>query len=136
MRIAVATNNKKTVAGHIGRCNGFLIYHIAEKQIKKIEYRENTFTHHRQGGHHEGQNQDGDGNGGRHGHRRLMNGIGDCRYLIFQSGGWRIIEDLKANNIIPIVTDERITDDAVTKLIDGKLDEKEATGCRENKQHN
>ncbi|MBT8378298.1 MAG: hypothetical protein KJN64_03620 [Ignavibacteria bacterium] len=136
MNIAVATNNKQTVTGHVGRCKGFLVYHIEEEQIKKVEFRENTFTHHRQGLHHEGHQHGGHGHGGGHGHRRLMEGIGDCQYLIFQSGGWRMIEDLKANNIQPIVTDEKNADEAVQKFIKGELEEKEATGCTEHEHQN
>ena len=129
MKIAVATNNQKTVTGHIGRCKGFNIYETEGNSIKNIEFRENTFTHHRQGLHHEGHHHGGHGHG--HGHERLLNGIGDCKYLIFQSGGWRIIEDLKANNIQPILTDEKIADEAVQKFLNGELEQKEETGCRE-----
>jgi len=135
MKIAVATNNQQTVAGHVGRCKGFMIYDTDDLKIKTKEYRENTFTHHRQGLHQEGQHHGGHGHGGGQGHKRLMEGIGDCQYLIFQSGGWRMIEDLKANNIQPIVTDEKIADDAVQKFIKGELEEKEATGCGEH-EHN
>ena len=54
MKIAVATNNEKTVAGHVGRCKGFLVYEIEEQKINRIELRENTFTNHAQGEHHHG----------------------------------------------------------------------------------
>jgi predicted Fe-Mo cluster-binding NifX family protein len=133
MKIAVATNNQKTVTGHIGRCSGFNIYETEGDQIKNKEFRENTFTHHRQGLHHEGHHHGGGGRG--HGHERLIEGIGDCQYLIFQSGGWRIIEDLKANNIQPIITDEKFADEAVSKFIKGELEEKELTGCREHERN-
>jgi predicted Fe-Mo cluster-binding NifX family protein len=132
MNIAVATNNKQTVTGHVGRCKGFLIYNTEGEQIKKVEFRENIFTHHRQGIKHNG----GHGHGGGHGHKRLLEGIGDCQYLIFQSGGWRLIEDLKQNNIQPIATDEKNADEAVQKFIKGELEEKEAAGCSEHEHQN
>lgn len=102
MKIAVATNNKKTVVGHVGRCKGFLVYEIEEQKINRIELRENTFTHHAQGEHHH-EHRDG---GHRHG--RLVEGLGDCNYLIFKSGGWRMIENLQENNIEPILTNENL----------------------------
>lgn len=133
MKIAVATNNQQTVAGHIGRCKGFNIYDIDEDKIKSKEFRENTFTHHRQGLHHDGHRYGGHGGG--HGHQRLLEGIGDCECLIFQSGGLRMIEDLKANNIQPVLTDEKFADDAVQKFTRGELEEKELAGCRESEHH-
>ena len=135
MNIAVATNNEQTVAGHVGRCRGFIIYQTEGDQINKKEFRENTFTHHRQGFKHEGHQHGGHGHGKGDGHRGLMEGIGDCQYLIFQSGGWRMIDDLKANNIQPILTDEKSADEAVQKFIKGVLKQKEASGCREHEHH-
>jgi predicted Fe-Mo cluster-binding NifX family protein len=129
MKIAVATNNQQTVTGHIGRCKGFNIYETDDSGIQNKEFRENTFTHHRQGLHQERHHHGGHGGG--HGHNRLIEGIGDCKYLIFQSGGWRIIEDLKTNNIQPILTDEKNADEAVQKFLKGELKLKKETGCRE-----
>jgi len=33
MKAAIATNNKKTVAGHLGRVRGFLIYTIENDKV-------------------------------------------------------------------------------------------------------
>lgn len=129
MKIAVATNNEKTVAGHVGRCKGFLVYEIEEQKISRIELRENTFTPHTQGEHHHGQH------GGGHRHRRLVEGLGDCNYLIFKSGGWRMIENLQENNIEPILTDEKFADDAVNKFIKGELETRELEDCHDHNHH-
>ena len=129
MKIAVATNNKKNVAGHVGQCKAFLVYEIKDDKIIKVELRENRFTNHWQHNHdlgHRGRH----GRGG-HGHGRLAEGLKDCNTLIFKSGGWRMIENLKENNIKPIITDERFSDDAVNKYLNGELEEKELVGCED-----
>jgi len=46
MKIAVATNDNYTVAGHVGRCRAFLIYQTDGSNIQSKEVRENLFTHH------------------------------------------------------------------------------------------
>ena len=126
MKIAVATNNEKTVAGHVGRCRGFLVYDIEEQKIKRIELRENTFTNHSQSEHNHEHHS-----GGGHRHGRLVEGLSDCNYLIFKSGGWRMIENLQENNIEPILTDEKFTDDAVNKFLEGKLEIRELKDCND-----
>lgn len=129
MKIAVATNNEESVAGHVGKCRGFLIYEIEEQKIKQIELRENTFTHHAQGMH---QHEHRDGG---HRHGRLVEGIGDCNYLNFKSGGWRMIENLQENNIEPILTDEKFADDAVNKFINGELETRKLEDCNDHSHH-
>ncbi|MGD8305846.1 MAG: NifB/NifX family molybdenum-iron cluster-binding protein [Ignavibacteria bacterium] len=129
MKIAVASNNEKNVAGHVGQCKGFLIYEIKDNNIARVDLRINKFTHHWQN-EHQHQHHRGHGRGG-HGHGRLVEGLKDCNALIFKSGGWRMIENLQENNIKPVLTDERFADDAVNKYINGELEEKELTGCEE-----
>jgi len=124
MKIAVATNNEKNVAGHVGQCKTFLVYEIKDNKITKVELRKNTFTNHWQHNHGAGHH----GQSG-HGHGRLVEGIKDCSCLIFKSGGWRMIENLQQNGIKPVITDERIADDAVNKYLTGELKEKELAGC-------
>ena len=133
MNIAVATNNEKTIAGHVGRCRGFLIYEIEDDKIKRIELRENTFTNHGSGSHNHGHPDHGQGMGHRHG--RLVEGLQDCGYLIFKSGGWRMIENLQENNIEPILTDEKFADDAVNKFIKGELETRELEDCNDHGHH-
>ena len=132
MKIAVATNEQqKRVMGHLGRCRYFLIYDTDESGITGKEVRENTFTHHMMHGgedHHHGEgHQHGGGHG--HSHAALVDALQDCEYIIFQSGGWRVIEDLKAGNITPVLTDETEADEAVQKFLKGELEEKEDGSC-------
>ena len=127
MKIAVATNEQqKRVMGHLGRCRYFLVYETNDSEILGKEIRENTFTHHTaHGGEH--HHHHGEGHG--HSHAALVDALKDCKYIIFQSGGWRVIEDLKAGNITPVLTDESIADEAVLKFLKGELVEKEDGSC-------
>lgn len=129
-KIAVATNDNVLVAGHVGRCKAFLIYETDGSKIISKEIRENSFTHHSQNHdpaekHH---HQHGEGHG--HGHQNLVEGLKDCGSLIFNHGGWRLIEDLKTHNIIPILTNEEVAENAVIKYMTGDLVISEENVCR------
>ena len=52
MKVAVATDDFVNVTGHVGRCNGFLVFEIEEGKIVNVENRENNFTNHKRSEHH------------------------------------------------------------------------------------
>lgn len=133
-KIAVATNDNVLVAGHVGRCKAFLIYETDGSKIISKEIRENSFTHHSQNHdpaekHHQ---QHGEGHGP--GHQNLVEGLKDCGSLIFNHGGWRLIEELKAHNITPILTNEEVAENAVIKYMTGDLVISEENVCRGHQQ--
>lgn len=130
MKIAVATNNGENVTGHLGRCRSFLVYTIENEEIKERELRTNTFTHHGSGEHQHGKHEHGAGEHRGHSHGALVQGLNDCKAVIFQSGGWRVINDLERANIKPVLTDESFADSAVEKYIAGTLEEKPDNTCR------
>jgi len=129
-KIAVATNDNVLVAGHVGRCKAFLIYETDGSKIISKEIRENSFTHHSPNGDHakDHHHQHGDG------HQNLVAGLKDCESLIFNHGGWRLIEDLKAHNITPILTNEEVAENAVLKYLNGNLVISEENVCRSHQQ--
>lgn len=131
MKIAIASNDLKHVTGHLGRCKSFIIYNVESGKITGKEIRQNTFTHHNQG-NHSGQHHHEHGGGHHHSHAALVDALKDCEAVIFQSGGWRVIEDLKAGNIVPFLTDERMVDEAAEKYLRGKLSQKEENTCDHN----
>lgn len=130
MKVAVATNDKKTVAGHVGRCKAFLVYETEGSKILNKAIRINSFTHHGQHLDHGEEHHRHQSEGQRHGHHNLIEGLKDCEALIFNHGGWRLIEDFKAHNIKPILTDENIAEDAVLKYLTGDLIVNEENICR------
>ncbi len=128
MKIAIATDDFFTVTGHIGRCNGFIIYEINNGKIESRKQLENTFTNHRKGGelyhHGEGINEH------RHGHSHLVDGLKGCSYLFCTAAGWRVVEDLKKNNIDVLFTNEVDADLAAQKFAEGKLEVSDEGVCR------
>ncbi|MBX3009312.1 MAG: hypothetical protein KF816_14925 [Melioribacteraceae bacterium] len=117
MKLAIATDDFSTVTGHIGRCNGFLIYEIEDNQIISREERENVFTNHKlDGDHHHGTHNHS------HGHSNLVTGLNDCSHLICSSAGWRVVEDLKKNGIEVIFTSENDAETAALTYCNGELD--------------
>jgi predicted Fe-Mo cluster-binding NifX family protein len=129
MKIAVATNDNIHVTGHLGRCRTFLVYSVEDNKIVSREERDNTFTHHHAAGHEHGEEHH-HGEEHNHSHSALIDGLKDCSAVIFQSGGWRVVEDLKQNNIRPFLTDELIADDAAAKFLKGELTERPENTCR------
>jgi predicted Fe-Mo cluster-binding NifX family protein len=124
-KIAIATNDQHRVTGHIGRCRAFMIYEINGDKVVSKELRENLFTNHARNGdhyryHNEGEEHKGQGHG-RHSHERLISGLKDCSYLISSGGGWRVVEDLKQQNISTLFTEVELIEDAVSKFINGEL---------------
>jgi predicted Fe-Mo cluster-binding NifX family protein len=128
MRLAVATDDGVMVTGHVGRCNAFVIYTIENKSIINTEVRENNFTHHKQQAQKD-EHHRGEGHSHGHGHSNLINALSDCEALIFTSGGWRLVEELKTNNIKPILTDEPLAELAALKYSKGELESREDNVC-------
>lgn len=127
MKISVASDDRINVSGHIGRVNGFLIYTIEDGKVTGKQYLENTFTNHGKGSNH----GHGIGNGHNHGngHTRLIEALSDCSTLIFSSGGWRLLDDMRAAGIQPFLTSELNAEKAVEKFLDGTLVENEDGEC-------
>ena len=46
MKIAIASDDRKTISAHFGRTLGFVVFEIEGKEKKAQEYRPNTFTGH------------------------------------------------------------------------------------------
>jgi len=130
-KIAFATNDQVSITGHLGRCRSFMIVTVDKNQIINKEPRENVFTHHRLH-QHEDNHEHHHGEGGGHSHAGLVEGIKDCSYLVSKGGGWRIVEDLKQNNIIPIFTDINLIDDAANKFVKGELQNNSDLTCNHN----
>lgn len=133
MKIAVATNDGIHVTGHVGRCKAFIIFETNENGITSKKVVENTFTHHAQGHHHDHEHDHDHGHGhqhgGGHGHSGLIDALGDCSHLIFQSAGPGLIANLVENNITPVATMEKEAETAVSKLLKGELEIEEDPSC-------
>jgi len=128
-KIAVATNDQVRVTGHIGKCRSFLVFEINGENIISKELRENVFTNHRMV-HHDHNYHD---EGRAHSHTHLIEGLKDCKHLISRGGGWRVVEDLKQNNILTLFTDIDLIEDAVKLFIKGELKNELGLVCNHDK---
>lgn len=120
MKIAVATNNGKTLALHGGRCRFFAIYEVDEKKhLRKIEEKPNShleFVNER----HSGGHGMGHGCGG---HDMVYQAIHGCNVLLARGLGPRLASDLASRGIKPVVTEEKDIARALCLFLEGKLDE-------------
>jgi predicted Fe-Mo cluster-binding NifX family protein len=141
MKIAIASDDFKTISGHVGQCKGFIIYEIENGNIVGSEKRKNNFTLHSRGKQNSGRGNrhtggtgggrgSGNGEGNRQGHQRLAEGLSDCKYLVSLGMGWRLIDDLKSKGVTPIVTAVTDAEEAAIKASKGELVNNEQGVCK------
>jgi len=121
MKIAIASDDGKTIASHLGRTKGFIIFESGGQDIGKSEYRLNTFTGHARG--LEGADHSLD----RHG--PILAALSDCQVVISHGMGRRIYEDLKQANIDVYITDEIDAERAMELYSQGKLTDRPELSC-------
>jgi predicted Fe-Mo cluster-binding NifX family protein len=105
MRIAVASDDGVSIAGHFGRCAVFVIFEIADQKATKVEERQNS------GGHHHGQGECGhhDHEGANNGHGSFLAVLQDCQAVVCRGMGRRAVIDLAANGIKAAITTEDVS---------------------------
>ena len=121
MKIAIASDDGKTISSHFGRTKGFVIFEIKGKEIKSQKYRPNTFTHHVRELEGAGHNT--------HDHTPILNALKDCKTVISHGMGRRIYDDLKRIGIEVFVTDETDVRKAIDLYINGELIDKQDITC-------
>ncbi len=131
MKIAIATDDLKTITSHVGRCNAFIIFDVDNDKITNKEIRENNFTHHKTHEHssHENPNSLEHGHEHHHSHQSLIDAINDCSHLICSGIGRSAVDDLEQNGINVIITDERFAEDAAINLSKGILKSNPSMAC-------
>ena len=126
MRVAVASDDGVLIAGHFGRCAGFVVFDIAEQTATKVEHRSVAGYHHlhteESGGH--GHNH------ARHSHESFIIALKDCDAVICRGMGRRAVADLSANGISPaIITEEMTAQEAAERYACGRLDATSDSTC-------
>jgi len=129
VRIAVASDDGISIAGHFGRCAGFEIYDADQDQVTKVERRlNNNSHHHEQGdcGHHDHH----DHGESVHSHESFLTALRDCQAVICRGMGHRAVADLTANGIKPVITAEDFpAQEAVKLYILGRLNQSGESQC-------
>jgi predicted Fe-Mo cluster-binding NifX family protein len=127
MKIAVASDDERSIASHFGRTRGFLVFEIEDGEIKAKEYRLNTFTGHARGLEGAGHALD------RHG--PILAALNDCTVVVSHGMGRRIYEDLKQAGIEVFIVEETKADKSVDLYLRGELADKPELGCDHKSSH-
>lgn len=124
MKIAVVTDNNKTISAHFGRAKKFVVYCVEDGQIVNQEIRAKV-SHRDCAGHHDHNHDHAQGHGhGRHSaekHQRMMATITDCDVLLARGMGQGAYTRLEQMGIDPILTDIVDVETAVTAVIENKI---------------
>ena len=107
MKIAIASDDKKTISHHFGKALGFVVFEIENNKVIKQEYKENI-----------GKNN---GECGSCNHSTMINNIKDCEVVISYGMGQKIYDDLTKNKIKPIVTEEQNVKIALEQFLKNDL---------------
>jgi len=125
MKIAVITDDGKTISQHFGRARFYQVLAIENGKIVDRELRpklghQQFGEHHHTEEHHHG---DAHGhNGEAHfKHQRMAEAISDCSIVICGGMGMGAYESMRQLGLTPIVTDIEDIDFAVQEYINGKL---------------
>ena len=124
MKIAVITDDGKTISQHFGRAPYYLVLTIEEGKIVNREMRDKI-------GHNQfsAQSHTEEPHGTEHGmdstshnkHVSMAETIADCTALLCGGMGTGAYESMRLLNIQPVVTDLHDIDAAAQAFIDGKL---------------
>ena len=123
MKIAVITDDGKTISQHFGRAPYYMVFSIEDGKITHREMRDkmghNQFSaigpeehHHEQHGMDQASHDK---------HTQMAGSIADCQALLCGGMGLGAYESMRRLNIQPVVTDLRDIEAAVQAYIDGKL---------------
>lgn len=121
-KLAIPTDDGKTVASHFGRAQYFMLVEIdGDKEIsRKLVENLHARGHHGEHGEHHGHG--GHGNGHGHGHDEVFMSTGDIEGVIAVRIGPHMFEDLKARKIgVYLVSVETSIENAINSFIEGKL---------------
>ena len=117
MKIAIPTNDRKTIAKRTGRAAEFAIYHIEDNEIHSIEYQKNIHSHddhgsdegnHKKRGGEHGKGQGGGGHKhnhdhnhehGEHNHDELLLVLKDIDILLVRAIGKYMKKTLQKGNV-------------------------------------
>jgi predicted Fe-Mo cluster-binding NifX family protein len=124
MKIAVITDDGKTISQHFGRAPYYLVLTIEEGKIVNREMRDkmghNQFSAepHAEEPHGEGHGMD---SASHNKHVSMAEAIADCKALLCGGMGMGAYESMRRLNIQPVVTELRDIEAAAQAFIDGKL---------------
>ena len=124
MRIAVVTDDGKTVSQHFGRAANYLVATVEDGKITQRELRDKVGHNHFAA---EGHGRQGAGHTHGHGpeaenrHGRMAQAIADCEAVLCGGMGSGAYQSMRARGIRPVVTDLTSIDEAVLAYAQGTI---------------
>jgi predicted Fe-Mo cluster-binding NifX family protein len=125
MKIAVITDDGKTISRHFGRAPYYLVLTIEDQRVTQRELREKLG--HRQFAAQNNAHEDHDHTNrglepsSHNKHVNMAAAISDCQALICGGMGMGAYQSMQMLNIKPIITELEDIDEAVTAYLEGKL---------------
>lgn len=124
MKIAVITDDGKTISKHFGRASYYQVLTIEEGKITNRELRNKIGHSHFAGQEHAEEHQHenhGRGDGSHSKHVSMAETIADCKAVLCGGMGMGAYESMRRLNIQPVVTDLDDIDEAAKAFVDGNL---------------
>ena len=125
MKIAIITDDGKTISQHFGRANYYAVVTIENGQIVQREMRDKLSHKHFAGeerGHsHQAETRHGFDAASQNRHAQMSESIADCEALLCRGMGAGAYESMKARGIRPIVTEVEAIDEAALAFSRGEL---------------
>jgi len=123
MKLAIATDDGKSISAHFGRASHYLVITIEQGKIVGREMRDKLGHNHFAGEEH--AHQPGQPHGfdaaSQDRHSQMAAAIRDCEAMVCQGMGMGAYESLRSLNIRPILTDIADVDKAVIAYMDGSI---------------
>jgi predicted Fe-Mo cluster-binding NifX family protein len=123
MKIAVITDDGKSISQHFGRAPYYMVFSIEDGKIVNQEMRDkmghNQFSAAGQDEHH--HEQHGLDPAAHDKHVQMAGSIADCQVVLCGGMGMGAYDSMRRLNIQPVVTDLRDIEAAVQAYMDGKL---------------
>lgn len=116
MKIAVVTDDGKTVSSHFGMARSYLVFEIEGGEVKGKETRPKASHHHAPGAmHHDGAENSL--------HQDMLSNVRDCEAIVARGMGRPMYEAIVRAGIRPYLTGRVYVDDVVGGYVDGTLDD-------------
>lgn len=115
MKVAIPTTDKKTIYGHTGHADFFMVITVEEGTITDKEFRDNPHVNHEghgnhpnhEPGHHNHDHDHGHHHNHMHGddnaHDKMIESIEDCKYFLVKHVGRRCAPSLKKFDVRPVL---------------------------------
>ena len=123
MKIAVVTDDEKTISAHFGRAQNYIVFKVEDNKVTGHKTRPKANHSQFSGEQHHGEHGDSHGMDpqSQHLHGMMMDTINDCQVLLARGMGQGAHQGLIARGIKPVLTDIQDIKEAVDAYLAGTL---------------